>query len=95
MVPSRTRGFHGCPARLSGHRADEATEEQEDHIGGSAEPQPRVVLVPGTVLAGDDSSFGVRPSAGLFEDFCLVTRRDREVIDVDVAVERMSPGVHT
>ena len=95
MVPSRTRGFPGCPARLSGHRVDEATEEQEDHIGGSAEPQPREVLVPGTALAGNNSSFGVRPRAGLFEDFWQVTRCDHEDIDVDVAVERMSPGVHT
>jgi hypothetical protein len=53
-VPGHTRGFPGCPARLSGHRVDEATEEQEDHIGASAMPQPRVLLGRGTVLAGDD-----------------------------------------
>jgi hypothetical protein len=94
MVPSRTRGFPGCPARLSGHRVDKATDEQEDHIGGSAKPQPREVLVPGRALAGDDSTFGVRPCARLFEDFCPVTHCDREEIDVDVAGERMSAGVH-
>jgi hypothetical protein len=94
MVPSRARGFPGCAARLSGHRVDEATEEREDHIGGSAKPQPRVVLVPGTVLAGDDSTFGVRPRPRLFEDFCPVTRGEREDSDMDVAVERMSAGVH-